>query len=325
MRNASLFFIALCIGAVSQNTLTYAQPPTPTTQNDPAVTVTSISELPDSASPAVSSTTADADIASPADDALTPRAFLPVVIGGTGSRSGSCATTSTSAYDVIPIDGKYYKDNRITDENADFRLSILGYKEVNEPLTLIDYNGGSEGDAPRLHGVFEPNRLPQFKRAYLNYQWNWNDGAGSMPPYGSQGPLNDDLFFKVTVLDLAATVGEKIYIPERTTEINSGNVVAMVLYAGENELTITYTRNDAVYVPGGIYVVHLMNFCVDPQLVVAYRAQLKNGKRDTGKLPAIRNNQPVGAAKNDFVTVAIRDVAKYMDPRSRKDWWQKLP
>ena len=251
---------------------------------------------------------------------VVPRAYLPIVT------HSSCPTTSSNVYAVIPIQDGYYKNNQITDENPDFRLSILGYAPVHgEPLDLVNYGGGSDSNAPRFQGVFRPQRRPRFTAAYLNYQWNWDDGPGSAPPYGSRGPLNDDPFFRVTVLDFEVTPGEAIYIPERSVPIYGGDVVAMVLYASENELAITYTRHDAVYLPGGIYVVHLLNFCVDPQLVAAYRAQLSAGRRSTGMLPAIRNDQPVGMARSHSLTIAIRDTARFMDPRSRKDWWQGIP
>jgi hypothetical protein len=69
------------------------------------------------------------------------------------------------------------------------------------------------------------------------------------------------------------------------------------------------------------YVVHLMNFCVDPALVAQYRAQVQGGRRATGLLPGLRNGQTIGYAIGDSVTVAIRDRAAFLDPRSRKDWW----
>lgn len=259
------------------------------------------------------------------DESLTPRAYLPLTIGGEGTRTAGCPTTSTNAYDVIPIEGGHYKDNRITDENPDFRLSILGYAQVNEPLTLVDYSGGSDPNAPKLHGIFRPNRRPRFTAAHLNYLWDWNDGPGSTPPYGSRGSLNNDPFFRVTVLDFETIAGELLHIPTRSVPIYAGNVVAMVLYADEDELTITYTRHDAVYLPGGIYVAYMLGFCVDPQLVATYRAQLSDGRRSTGRLPAIRNDQPIGVARDNRLTVAIRDSARFMDPRSRKDWWQGAP
>jgi hypothetical protein len=122
------------------------------------------------------------------------------------------------------------------------------------------------------------------------------------------------------VVDFAASPSERIYIPERDARIYGDNV-AMVLYAGPEELTIVYHRHDTV---GEGYMIHMMNFCVDPNLVATYVAQLDNGKRKTGALPAVRINQPVGVAVGSL-TVAIRDRARFLDPRSRKDWWQGAP
>lgn len=53
-----------------------------------------------------------------APSALTPRAFLPSV-----SLTTTCPTTSSTVFDLVPIEGAYYKNNALTDENADFRLS----------------------------------------------------------------------------------------------------------------------------------------------------------------------------------------------------------
>ncbi len=86
-------------------------------------------------------------------------------------------------------------------------------------------------------------------------------------------------------------------------------------------MTLHYGDQDRV---DGGYVVYLANFCVDPQLTALYRAQLKDGKRSTGRLPALRNNQKIGTARFDYVTVAIRDRGPFLDPRSRKDWWQGI-
>ncbi|MCS7088212.1 MAG: hypothetical protein NZL91_05925 [Thermoflexales bacterium] len=237
--------------------------------------------------------------------------YLPIV-----ARSPECPTTSNATYDLIGIVGGYYKDNRLTDENPDFRLSILGYAPVNEPLQLVEYGGSTDPNAPRFSGIFEPNRLPAFVRAYRRYDWNWNESGP--PPYGARGDVNND--WPVSALDLAATPGEGIYIPERNVSNNPIGTVAMVLYADEDEVTLAYTANDSV-VHG--YVVYLMNFCVDPNLVALYRAQLNNGRRATGQLPAVRNNQRIGTARHGYVTVAIRDTGMFMDPRSRKDWWSE--
>jgi hypothetical protein len=120
-----------------------------------------------------------------------------------------------------------------------------------------------------------------------------------------------------SAVDLLTNPGEAIYPPERSAVIYGGGAIALVLFASEQELTLSYTRDDSV---SGGYVVHLLNFCVDPNLVALYRTQLKDGRRATGQLPAVRNNQPIGTAIG-AITVAVRDRAAFLDPRSRKDWW----
>ncbi len=216
-----------------------------------------------------------------------------------------------------------YKDNRLTDENIDFRLSLLGYTAAtHEPLTLVHYGGDTDPDAPKLYGIFAPHRIPTFTAAYHVYHWTWNEGTGAVPPYGSRGSVN--LEWPVTVLDVATTRGEKISIPSRTTPIRDNYYKAMVLYASERELTLVYLWQDHVVANQTGYTVHMLNFCVDPNLVALYRAQLRNGKRYTMRLPALVNDQKVGSALTVSMTVAIRDGGAFMDPRSDKDWWAGL-
>lgn len=234
--------------------------------------------------------------------------FLPVML-----RADVCPTFSSARFDVIAIDGGTYKDNRLTDENADLRLSVLGYEPTGAPLSLVDYNGATDPLAPKLHGVFKPNRTPVFARAYKRHDWNWNESAP--PPYGSRGGVNND--WPVSVIDFAAGADEAVHIPERGPTIGGG-FNAMVLYADVEELTLVYYRQDSV-VEG--YLIHMANFCVDPNLVALYRAQTSGGKRSSGSLPGLSNNQRIGTAKGGIVTIAVRDRGAYLDPRSRKDWW----
>ncbi len=234
--------------------------------------------------------------------------FLPVMM-----RPDGCPTVSVASYGLIAIAGGNYKDNRLTDENADFRLSVLGYEPTSAPLSLVDYNGDTDPHAPKLHSVFEPSRTPVFARSYKRHDWNWNESAP--PPYGTRGSVNND--WPVSVIDFEAAAGEAVHIPERGPTIGGG-FNAMVLYAGEEELTLVYYRQDSV-VEG--YLIHMANFCVDPNLVALYRLQTSGGKRSTGSLPGLSNNQRVGTAKTGIVTVAVRDRGGYLDPRSRKDWW----
>lgn len=223
-------------------------------------------------------------------------------------------TPSGEQYELLPYDGPAYKNNSITDENADLRLSVMGYAPSGAPLTLIDYNGATDGNAPKLSGIFEPNRVPAFSGVYQHFDWSWNEAGG--PPYGARGGANAQ--WAASVIDMATAPGERLFIPRRAPAIWSNAIVAMVLYAGERELTIAYTRQDSV---GDGYVVHMMNFCVDPALVAQYRAQVQGGRRATGQLPGLRNGQTVGYADGSSVAVAIRDRAAFLDPRSRKDWW----
>lgn len=226
----------------------------------------------------------------------------------------ACPVASSSAYDVIPIEGAPYKNNALTDDNPDFRLSLLGYAPSAAAAMLVDYGGAADPDAPRLHGLFEPNREAQIARTHKHYDWVWNEGAG--PPYGARGGVNSD--WDASAIELRATPGEGVYPPERSPAIYGGGAVAMVLYAGPRELTLAYNRQDSVTAG---YVVHLVNLCVDANLVQTYRASTPGGRR-SGQLPAVRNNQRIGTALGDALVVAVRDRGGFLDPRSRKDWWR---
>jgi hypothetical protein len=93
----------------------------------------------------------------------------------------------------------------------------------------------------------------------------------------------------------------------------------MVLYAEEKRITFGYTRRDTV---AAGYAVHLEGVCVDPNLLALYRQQIRpDGYRATNRLPALRNNQPLGTALGTEIQLAIRDRGTFMDPRSCKDWW----
>ncbi len=235
-----------------------------------------------------------------------------------------CPEVSTNSFISVAIQpfngGVYYKDNRLTDENVDFRLMLLGYTVTNQLKDLVDYGGDVDPLAPRIYGVFHPTRTVVITQTYQRFDWNWNENAP--PPYGNRGGINGE--WPVSIIDLSTNLGENIYIPERPgglfqTGIWEGDYKALVLYASENDLLITYTRNDRV---DHGYALYLSNFCVDVNLVKVYRDQLVQGKRSTGWLPALRNADVVGTARNHPLTVAIRDSGPFLDPRARKDWWQ---
>jgi hypothetical protein len=61
------------------------------------------------------------------------------------------------------------------------------------------------------------------------------------------------------------------------------------------------------------------NVCVEPSLLALYETLDDAGRV---QLPALRGGQPFGRALGTEIRVAIRDAGTFMDPRSRKDWWQ---
>jgi hypothetical protein len=222
----------------------------------------------------------------------------------------TCPTSSSASFDLIPIQGSS------TDHpdylHGDLNLSLRGYSPTSAYLGLVSYNGSTDSNAPQLAGLFEPNRFPGVNSVYRVNSWNWLCG-----PHGCSGPAITT--FPVTLAGLTTTSGQAISIPERSPNIYSGSFKAMVLYAEERRITLGYTREDTV---ANGYAVHIENVCVDPNLLALYRSQItSDGWRKTGKLPALRNNQPFGTALNTEILVAIRDRGSFMDPRSRKDWW----
>jgi hypothetical protein len=111
------------------------------------------------------------------------------------------------------------------------------------------------------------------------------------------------------------TPGETIHVPDSGYSIGGGYEV-LVLYATSDRITLKYTPDD--HVIGG-YTLHMENICVEPRLLALYQSW-----NDAGRdyLPALRAGQAFGRARGDEIGVVIRDRGAFMDPRSRKDWWQ---
>ena len=90
----------------------------------------------------------------------------------------------------------------------------------------------------------------------------------------------------------------------------------LVLYADSQRITLKYTGEDSV-VHG--YAVHVEGVCVEPSLLALYERMNAGGR---GQLPALRAGQALGRARGNEIQVAIRDTGRFMDPRTRKDWWR---
>lgn len=231
--------------------------------------------------------------------------YLPLI--STISESTPTPTPSpTVTFTVLPVQGPPI--DRPPATNPDLNLTIRSYVATTTTLGLINVGGDTDANAPQLAGIFDPPRLPSFRAAYQIYDWNWNCG-----PDGCRGnPLTDP---DVTLLELAVTPGEPLFIPTRTIEIHSGGYKVLVLYAEETRISLTYTREDT---PAHGYLVHLEDIQVDPALLALYRAKDAAGRSE---LPALRNNERFATASGSTLKVAIRDTGSFMDPRSRKDWW----
>lgn len=245
-----------------------------------------------------------------------PQAPEPAVEAATAPRPASpCPPESGAQFDLVPVEGPAadHPDSR----HGDLSLGLRGYAPVMELLELVDYNGPADPGAPQLSGLFG-GRLVQMAGVYRANHWQWDAGQCGGQPGGCVGAAIED--WPVTALGVAATAGEPVYPPWRGPEIYGGGYVALVLYAEATRLTLGYTRRDSV---AAGYVIHLEKLCVDPNLLVLYRAQVgPEGWRISGSLPGVRNQQAVGRALGSELVVAVRDAGNFLDPRSRKDWWQ---
>ncbi len=231
--------------------------------------------------------------------------YLPVV--GRSVGNSTCPPASSAYFDSIPVAGP--PSDRPAAQHADLNLALRGYLPTVADLTLVNYGGGADPAAPQLRSLFADGRIPALVAAYRVYDWDWSCGAA-----GCRGPVLTSPL--VTLLGMATTPGEPIRIPSRSPEIYGGGYRALVLFADDRRITLKYTREDNV-VAG--YTVHVENVCVDRNLLALYRTADSQGRHT---LPGLRNGQALGVAAGGAIAVAVRDGGTFMDPRSRKDWWQ---
>jgi uncharacterized protein YraI len=257
----------------------------------------------------------------PAQSAPTPvpvaQAAAPAAPAAAPQSSDGCPTTSNASFELIPRDGP--ASDRPDRLHGDLNLGLRGYGPAapDAPATLMSYNGGADSNAPQFSGLFQPNRIANIQSVYRVNLWYFESDKCNGAPYGCAGPAVTN--WPVTMIGMATTPGERISIPSRGPLIWTG-YQALVLYADTKRITINYTRQDNISYG---YVVYIENVCVDPNLLALYRAQNDaNGWRSSNMLPALRNGQPLGSAAGNEIRVAIRDSATFLDPRSRKDWWQ---
>jgi hypothetical protein len=240
--------------------------------------------------------------ASPAiapSDVITYYVYLPIAM----TQPAGCAPIPGVQYGTLTVGG--LPPNPPAEQNADFNLAMRGWEITNAYRGLVDYSGGSDSGAPQLHTLYADRRVPAFPAVYRVYDWDWGCNC--------RGALLDT--WPVTLAGMGVAPGEVLYLPDSGYNIGSG-YEALVLYASEERITLKYTRDGNV-VYG--YTIHIENVCVEPSLLALYRAWNSAGR---GQLPALRGGQPFGRARGVEIRVAVRDTGSFMDPRSRKDWWQ---
>jgi hypothetical protein len=195
--------------------------------------------------------------------------------------------------------------NPPAEEHADLNLAMRGYAPTDAYRGLVDYGGATDPNAPQLPGLFADKRTATFSAVYQVYGWDWERKR--------RGSLVTNP--EVNMAGLAVTPGETIHVPGSGYSIGGGYGV-LVLYATPERITLKYTPDD--HVIWG-YTLHVENIHVEPRLLALHQSWNEAGR---GRLPALRAGQAFGRARGDEIGVVIRDRGAFMDPRSRKDWWQ---
>jgi hypothetical protein len=215
----------------------------------------------------------------------------PVLSSGQVSR----ASVSSNIYQLIPIEGE--RESRPAKEHGDLNLKLRDPQPIEAELSVVDAGVGIDPDAPKLSKIFKP----EFTAAYTVYDWDWGCNC--------KGKLIQE--DSVVLVKLKTTPGEPVYIPPRQQDIYDKKYYAVVLYADEDSLTFLYNRAGSV-VQG--YTIHYVGLQTDPKLVALF--QESQGK----ELPGLTLDTPVGVA-TDGLLIAIRDNGKFLDVRSKNDWW----
>jgi hypothetical protein len=251
---------------------------------------------------------AKAQVPTPDTSELPPvRLHLPLVAGGM-ELTKACPEISQNSYATQTVLSEPRDPDRPPLLDPDINLSIRGYTATVNLPNLINLGGDTDDDAPQLAYLFRPARVPELRTLYQVYEWDWGCRVG-----GCLGkPISSP---EVSLVEMATANNEVLYPPARHANIGDDHI-ALVLYAEQFRLTFTYTRDDS---PVHGYLVHVENFCVDPNLLALYR-ELHLAGRAT--LPALRREESIGTAQGEKVLIAVRDSGSFMDPRSGKDWWQ---
>ena len=234
--------------------------------------------------------------------------FFRVYLPSVSKVSPDLCRPTDEIYGSLPV-RDWEPAQRLAEDHADLNLALRSYTPTTAFLGLVDIGGAWDPAPPQLAGVFSPPRAPNIKATYQVYGWDWGCNCRI-------GPISPPEDPEVTLIDLAATPGETVHVPDRVDgEISQEGYKALVLYASTNRLTLKYTAEDNVIVG---YTVHMESICVDPNLLALYQKLNNEGRHE---LPALKGGQALGSVPGNRVGIVIRDTGTFMDPRSRKDWW----
>jgi len=238
--------------------------------------------------------------------ALTRFVYLPTLF-----KSDPCRASTGETYGSLTVND--WESSPPAETHPDINLAVRGYTPTTDYfLGLIDLGSSWTETPTQLAGLFAPPRAPNILANYQVYGWDWgcNCRIGPISPPGDP---------EVSLIELAATAGEPVRLPDRPggeETLIGDEYKALVLYAGDDRITLKYTRDD--HVIWG-YTLHVENVCVDSDLAALYTTLNAAGRHS---LPALRPGQAFGRARSNRVGVVTRDVGTFMDPRSRNDWWR---
>lgn len=185
------------------------------------------------------------------------------------------------------------------EKQADMNIKLRGWREVDEARQLVDLGGSTDGNAPKINTIFADRRVPPMARVH-------RVGVFSGLAHGVEAGA-------VHLVEFQSRPGEPLGTPASGYNIGEG-LAALVLYADEDSLLLKFTREDNNSTGYGI---HLLGLAVDPGLLASYRRCVAGGR---ASMPALASGEVVGRARSTLL-VAVRDTGSFMDPRSRKDWY----
>lgn len=227
--------------------------------------------------------------------------------------SSGCSTTSSQSYNSIGAE-RSSGDMPLNGDPAnspEINLHLRGFGPVNEGTNLISRNGSTYGlddqMPPQISSLYG-GPVPQIAKTYIVYGWDFQNSKSLAPEPATPN-------YKVTMLGLAASPGQKLLGLKAGRKIDAAGDVFMVLYATKNDIAFTHSPSDSLL---GGYLFFFLDICVDPNLLAAYQKDNAGGR---GQLPVVGQGQVFGYAGTSDVKVVVRDTMSFMDTRYKEDWW----